>query len=267
MGRARSRSFRRFCLTPLVFFAAMLSPVAAQENNVEAFLGGYLGTHVGYGASESIPFTGDPYQVTVSADPDDDPVSVPGRRDRFALDGFIGGFHAGYNFVSDGTYLFGIEGDWTYLGLNDRVSAVDVIAENLQTYTLAHRSKVEMDWQATIRGRAGIIHGNTLFFATAGVGFLDVDWRETATLTDDVTLQTTTQKHRDSKVLVGFVVGGGFEMAVSEDVTIGADYLYENFGNYGSVPFGHTSPSQIGRLGEIELHKVRARLTINLGTP
>ena len=52
---------------------------------------------------------------------------------------------------------------------------------------------------------------------------------------------------------------------MSQNVILGADYLYENFGSYGGVPFGHSDPAQQGRIDDLDVHKVRVRLSIKLG--
>jgi len=235
---------------------------AAAQNITNPFDGFYAGAHLGYGSASSVRFTGNPYTVDLPSDTD---IPVSGRNDKFNLDGILGGAHTGYNVVTPGNFLFGIEGDWTYLGIKDTVNGSETIDFASDGYTFQHRSELELEWQGTIRGRLGFVSGNTLFFTTAGVAFLNVDWNETAIATDDSAGQSFTQNHGDSDTLTGVVLGGGVEVAVTPTVIFGADYLYENFGSIGSVPFGHTNPGQTGRLGDIDVHKVRARVSIKFG--
>lgn len=245
-------------------FCCLASPAAAQGTNADAFLGGYLGTHIGYGTADT---TLDRDAYTIPVLPSQNDVPVPARRDSFDFNGGLIGIHAGYNHVTAGNWLFGIEGDWTHLEMKEVKTASQTITFGGENFIQQHRSKLDLDWQATVRGRVGFITGNTLFFGTAGVAFMDYDWREAATVTDVDVSQTFGQHHSENGIWVGFVVGGGFEYAVTESVSIGADYLYEHFGDLGRVPFGHTNPAQQGKLDDLDMHKVRARISIKLGTP
>ncbi len=249
------------------------TPAAAQ--GAETFKGAYIGAHAGYASSSSTTFTSDPYIINLPSAPATD-ITVPGRSDKFDFDGALGGVHTGYNVVTPKNFLYGIEGDWTYLGHDDSVqfNSGVVATGGGDGAIFQHRSELELEWQGTIRGRAGFVSGNTLFFATAGIAFLRTDWNEKATVTDcgadgcgNANDQTFVRNHSDSDLLVGAVIGGGVEIAVRENIIIGAEYLYENFGSIGSVPFGHTTPGQRGSLGDLDEHKVRVRVSIKLGNP
>lgn len=249
------------------------TPAEAQSAG-NPFTGAYLGGHAGYAATGSTTFTGDAYTITGLPSDPTEIVPVPGRRDEFEMDGALGGAHTGYNFVTPGNFLFGVEGDWTWLGADDSVNFNSGRVEigGGDGVIFQHRSDIELEWQATIRGRLGFLAGNTLFFATGGVAFLETDWSETATVTDCGQVCAAgdpvfTRLHSDSETLIGGVVGGGFEMAISPTVIIGADYLYENFGERDSLPFGHTDPGQQGELDDLEIHKVRVRISFELGGP
>lgn len=239
------------------------TPASAQ--NAEAFQGGYVGAHAGYATSETT-FRSSPYLFDLL--PIDTDIPASARNDKFNFDGGIGGVHTGFNVVSPGNVLFGVEADWTYLGLDDTVTGGESFTFASDGYVLQHRSQIDLEWQSTLRGRLGFISGNTLFFATAGIAFLDMDWKSTDTATSGAT--TVTNSYSDSELLVGGVVGGGLEIALSPNLIVGADYLYENFGNPDNVPFGHgngSSTVQSGNLSDLEVHKVRARITLKFGAP
>lgn len=105
-----------------------------------------------------------------------------------------------------------------------------------------------------------------MFFATAGIAFLDADWKETATAYDEDSDLTFVNNYSESETLVGFVIGGGVEMALSQNITFGAEYLYEHFGDFGSVAFGHNSnPAEVGRIDDFDMHSVRARISYKFG--
>ena len=251
------------------------TPVAAQ--NASAFQGGYIGGHAGGATTNSMSFKSNPYNVTGLAQDPTEVYSIPGRNDEFDFNSFVGGVHSGFNFVTPGNFLFGIEGDWSILTGDDTVSfdsgfVVPNSGDNSDGASFMHRSQVDLEWQGTIRGRAGFIAGNTLFFATAGIAFLNADWKETATVTEcgnscDPGDPTTTRNYSDSSTLTGAVVGAGVEIAIAPNIIVGGDYLYETFDSFGSVPFGHTTPGQRGSLGDLDVHKVRVRVSVKFGAP
>lgn len=233
-------------------------PAAAQENT-SPFVGPYIGAHAGYAWADAT-FRSEPYTAILSEN-----VPVDGRNDKFDLDGGLVGGHLGYSVVTSGNILFGIEGGLTHLGNKDTVSSSVALQENGEDFILSHRSELELDWQATLRGRLGVVSGNKLFYGTAGVAFLNADWKETATAFDDQVNTTFVLNHSASETLTGFVVGGGVEFALSDRATLGTEYLYENFGSFGSAPFGHNTPAQMGHIGDIDVHKLRVRVNFKLG--
>lgn len=112
---------------------------------------------------------------------------------------FIGGIHLGYNWQTDSNIVFGVEGSVSYLGLE-----TEEFGEELTDYV------------ASIRGRLGVAFDQNLIYATGGVAFLGY--------TDDLA------DALDEDVAVGFVVGGGFERKITENVSLGIEGLYYDVG-------------------------------------
>lgn len=236
-----------------VVLFSMAQPALAQDAE-NPFEGAYIGVHAGRGYS-SPTFSSDPYIANLS-----EAVPIGPRSDEFDLDGRLFGLQAGYNFIEDNRYLFGIEGDWSSLGGRDFTTFSQSITTNGEDFHFSHRSELELDWQASIRGRLGYVYDQkTMFFGTAGVAFLNVDWKETATVDDTQISQILVQNHSKSETLTGFVIGAGAEYAVTENIILGIDYLYESFGDM-SVPFGHNDPAEFGVLSDIDVHKIRLKL-------
>jgi outer membrane immunogenic protein len=100
---------------------------------------------------------------------------------------FLAGGHLGFNWQSQRNFVFGIEGD---------VSYVD-----------------EIDYLASIRARLGYSFGKTMAYATGGAAFIGA-------VEDDVT---------DDETQTGYVVGGGLEHKLRQNVSIGAETLYYSF--------------------------------------
>lgn len=134
------------CVSPL--WAADLSvksrPGASPPPYLDAWDGWYAGGHIGWGADtgggtalSAIPFSG--------VD-----VSVP--------QGVVGGVHLGYGQRFGGFFYGGIEG-------SGDISAVHAGGNGLIT------ASSQNDWLASIRGRAGILFGQTMLYGTVGWGW------------------------------------------------------------------------------------------------
>ncbi|WP_170937194.1 MULTISPECIES: outer membrane beta-barrel protein [Rhodomicrobium] len=108
---------------------------------------------------------------------------------------FTGGGQIGYNW-QQGNVVYGIEGQ---IGLIDD----ELNGEDLS------------DYLASVRGRLGYAIDKNLVYGTAGVAFLGAS-DEAADLLDDDTS-------------IGFVVGGGIERKITENLSFGVESLYYNF--------------------------------------
>jgi opacity protein-like surface antigen len=232
------------------------TPVAAQ--GISSFIGPYAGTHAGAFTSDAT-FSSLSYPIITPA-----PGTAPARNDSFDINGALVGIHGGINFLLGPNFIAGLEGDWTLLGEDDSVSFTSAVigADGL---SFQYRSELEYEWQSTIRGRFGFVTGNVLFFATAGVAFLNVDWTEVASKSLNLG-PTTTFNHAKSETLTGGVVGAGVEIAITPVIIFGADYLYENFESFNSVPHG-VEAGLTGKIDDIDVHKVRVRVSFKFGGP
>jgi outer membrane immunogenic protein len=95
----------------------------------------------------------------------------------------------------------------------------------------------EEDYTASVRARLGYAMGPTLVYATGGVAFLGIE-------------------DADEDTVTGFVVGGGIEHKLRENVSVGLEGLYYNFDG---------EDLGAGFEDNIEAFTVRARLTYHLG--
>lgn len=232
------------------------TPAAAQ--GASPFLGPYIGAHTGYFTGDAT-FSSAPYAIVTPRTG-----TALARNDSFDFDGLLAGIHAGINVPMGTNFIAGLEGDLMNLGDDDSVSFNSGVigADGL---SFQYRSELEFDWQGTIRGRIGFVAGNLLFFGTAGVAFLNADWSESAS--KSLSFGTPiTFSHSKSDTLVGGVVGAGIEVAVTPTIIVGSDYLYENFESFNSVPHG-VEAGQTGKIGDIDVHKVRVRVSIKFGGP
>src|ERR1044072_2559639 len=125
----------------------MKAPVAAP---ISSWNGCYIGAQGGYAWGT----TG--YDLNIPA--------TPNSGFDFDANGGVAGGHLGCN-MQFNQWVLGIEGDIEWKGIRGddggRGGTIDKISGN---------------WGASLRGRLGFAMGPTLFYATGGVAWLDVDY-------------------------------------------------------------------------------------------
>jgi outer membrane immunogenic protein len=226
---------------------AVRAPVKAPAPppaEVYNWAGLYVGAHAGYRWADA-QFTGAEYDFGSDI--------FAARNNSLRPNGGIVGAHIGYNYMVSPSVLAGIEGDWTWGSARATVGGSAANDGNA-----FFRSEFKLTWQATVRGRLGVVNGPWLFYATGGVAFINAKWSESATafgVTDGWAL---------NKTRTGWTVGGGIEyMLLNPNWLVRVEYLYENFGSW-NVPFGVTQEPQIGKI-ELDAHKLRVGISYKFG--
>jgi outer membrane immunogenic protein len=107
----------------------------------------------------------------------------------------------GYNFQSD-NIVFGIESATSFGNLSDSTPTID---------------KFKIGIESTLRARVGVGMDRFLPFISGGAALVKATSNDFGT-------------GKDSNYHLGFVVGGGLEYAVNDNIRIRGEYLYENFG-------------------------------------
>ena len=127
------------------------------------------------------------------------------------FDGFAGGVTGGYNHVID-QFLVGVEAD---IALSDADGTIENIAS-------IEGLAVDLDWLATVRARAGLVHEDFLFFVTGGlaVGGLEASYFGFGPFGSAL-----------DETAMGYTLGAGAEWAVTDRVTVKAEYLYVDLAN------------------------------------
>jgi outer membrane immunogenic protein len=138
--------------------------------------------------------------------------------------GFAAGGQAGANFQT-GQWVFGIEGDADYLSNKSTVSAADALtgASVQHVYTL--------DFLSTVRGRVGFAWDRTLFYGTGGLAMGEYSVQRTQLTTpaggvNPISPAPAGTVETDSNFRLGYAAGGGIEYAVTDNVTLRAEYLF-----------------------------------------
>jgi outer membrane immunogenic protein len=133
--------------------------------------------------------------------------------------GFFGGLQAGYNWQMDSVVL-GIEGD---ISLSNVKGEIELYSDTADASVSA---KSEVDWFGTARVRAGYTAtSDLLVYLTGGFAWgsvtssYDGDLGSFGQISD-----SSTNSH------MGWTIGGGFEYAVTEHVSLKTEYLYVDLG-------------------------------------
>lgn len=183
-------------LWPVAGRAADLAVKAPQPAYIaDPWTGFYLGAHFGEGWNDG-------GGTAISAIP------------LFGVDvstpkGVVGGLHAGYGYHFPNTILYaGLEGDGD-------ISAVNAGGSGLITASSRNM------WMASLRARFGLILQNTLLYATAGGGWSGGEF----------TLSSPQDVVSSSPNMSGFVVGGGLEIALTQQWLMRMEYLRYDFGS------------------------------------
>jgi outer membrane immunogenic protein len=153
--------------------------IIATPEPVWDWTGAYIGGQVGYGFGSA------------NIDVDDD------LRLEEDLDGWIGGFHAGYNY-DFGTWVLGaeVDYDWADITLDD--DDIDLTNDEIARAKLI----------------AGYDLGQTLVYGTGGYAWASVDAED--------------DEFEDST----WFIGAGAKYRISDAWSVGGEYLYHNFNEF-----------------------------------
>ena len=163
--------------------------------------GNYVGLHAGYIFGDT-NFCGTNAGTTICTSPGGE------------FNAFAGGITFGRNWLLDNNIVAGIEADFSM----GNIVSDDNSNTNITCGTV--NCKTEIDWLATIRGRLGFTHENSLIYATGGYATADTSFRIDATQGGEL----------GSERLNGYTVGAGFEHSFSHDISVKIEYLHTDLG-------------------------------------
>jgi outer membrane immunogenic protein len=196
---------------------------------VYRWTGVYVGGNIGYAQGDNrIAQTAVETVPPIVAGASDNSVITP--------KGFAGGLQVGYNWQGGANWLAGFEAD--IQGTNQSDTACTPIFCVSQTNPTgggneAITAKQTIDYFATMRGRLGLVNNNILFYGTGGVALGHVN--ETVAINDTLIAPASFNTSSTSADLIGWVVGGGIEAAVSGNWTAKAEYLYMDLGSISNT--------------------------------
>jgi len=157
----------------------------------------------------------------------------------------VGGIVGGWTYQLNDNFVIGGEGDYLWGGrtANNSLDAAWFDANNI----------------STLRARIGWLSGNTLFYATGGVGWL---WGKMGGLVGPTSIPAS-----DTNVHTGWVIGGGIEHAFTPNLRGRLEYLYGHFNQQKyNLTVPTCTPTCNVKLNVNDMHMVRAGLTYSFGS-
>ena len=146
--------------------------------------------------------------------------------------GFIGGGQAGYNWQT-GSFVLGIVTDFDGTSLSKNfnfTSAPFVNSGFFNGDTLNVNAKASLNWLGTTRGKVGFVvspDNRWQIYATGGVAY----GGGTSHFNVYNSNFNAFWSGSPSSTRVGWTIGAGTEYAITNNVTIGAEYLYADLGS------------------------------------
>jgi len=223
---ARAATLATALLAPLPVIAA--DPVAPRS-------GFYVGGHVGYMFGTANATLGDPTGIASAG-------SITG------YGAFFGGVQAGYEHYFASRLMLGVELDASFPSAQDLSQVLSYRATGTGT------ANEQLEWLASLRGRAGYAMGSWTPFVTGGIA-----WASTRYSRTDLT--TGNEDANSSNIRLGYVAGAGVDYRLDQRWSARAEYLYTNLGLSGfafaSAPARYDS--------QYDLHRFRLGLNYKFG--
>jgi outer membrane immunogenic protein len=144
--------------------------------------------------------------------------------------GFIGGGQAGYNWQT-GSFVLGVETDFDGTSLSRSRSAIGPTFIDplfgVNDFFTANGS-VKLDWLGSTRGRVGYAWDRLLIYGTGGVAYGGASSH--LNVFDNVD-GFSFSSNGGSSSRTGWTIGGGVEYAFTNNIILGAEYLYYDLGS------------------------------------
>jgi outer membrane immunogenic protein len=187
----------------LVVHVALLTLIASPVfAGVTDWTGFYLGGNGGYNFSKSDAHYVDPGFSAYAID------SKP--------EGWSGGFQAGANLQLGSQWVFGLEGEFSFVDADDTIYDYASDAHGRPNNTI----KTSSDYAGTVRARIGYAAGRFLPYLTAGGAGANAK------------VDATDGPLSESALLIGWTIGAGVEYALDKHWSIRAEYLYVDLGQH-----------------------------------
>jgi outer membrane immunogenic protein len=211
---------------------------------VYGWTGFYVGGNVGYGWQDpTVTFAGnDPSTICLLSANCGIVGATAAGPVSYNLNGVTGGIQAGYNWQVDPRWVLGAETDFNGSAIRGGGSNVSNLSTgSVQTITANQSIK----WFGTVRARLGWLATDALmFYGTGGFAYAKVDENVTyanseagVNFTNNPfgfqcgAANSTCMSGSSARTAIGWTLGAGAEYAVTQNVSLRAEYLYVSLGS------------------------------------
>ncbi len=198
--------------------------------------GWYIGLNAGAGWTRE-SFATLP-QATLVTSPFDSSTQWGTSLNGSSTTGFTGGGQVGYNWPSIGPVVVGVEADIeSFGGKASNNSTFVALPIPPPSATVSNSISSKTSWVATVRGRLGttsIINPTVLVYATAGLAMGQQDVTGVVSTSVGAT-QIESFPFSISDTRFGWTAGAGIEWALTNNWSIGAEWLYINLTSSGQT--------------------------------
>jgi len=218
-----------------------------------SWTGFYVGANVGHAWGS--------YDSFLPENLDEEAYVPPGGiRTDLNPDGWFGGGQVGFNFQR-GSLVFGVEADWQGGDIED--SEVGTHYHTLEDKDFNIETTVNVESFGTVRARLGVAMGRVLPYVTGGFA-----WAKTEV--DGLIYYPAwdaTWRGSDSQTHLGWVLGGGVEIALDESWSIKGEYLYYDLGeeNYTITYVGPHPGDTYSADADLTMQTVRLGVNYKFG--
>lgn len=209
-------------------------PFALSSSNgvsESSWTGFYIGGHWGHGFGDNSEM------VTLA-----NGMTAREGEGNYDLKNTIRGLQLGFNYQTPDRFVFGFEGDFTWLGkgFDEERDYVSTEGAGLNLLIgdpfLEAKRESNLDWLSTLRVRAGYaLDDNLMVYGTGGVAFLKQTENRTQFMLEKFigsgnrywTVPTFVESA--SPTQIGWTLGGGLEYQIAGGWSLKAEYLYSGF--------------------------------------
>jgi outer membrane immunogenic protein len=149
-------------------------------------------------------------------------------QESFDLRGATAGGQIGYNYQT-GIFVWGVEADFNWRDAKADGSCFLTGTTGCSSGTALTTFQTEQSWFGTVRGRVGVAAGGSfLLYGTGGIAFGELKHQYTE---DKTNVAGAVRTAAESDTHVGWTAGGGGEVMLGSQWSLGVEYLHMDFGS------------------------------------
>lgn len=144
--------------------------------------------------------------------------------------GFVGGGQVGCNWQWGPSFVWGVEADIQYTGLDE--SRDVFVPASFPIGAETFHSDFESKWLATFRGRFGwLVNPAVMLYATGGLAVAEIKVNDSVFFDSSNTFNAVS----DSRTRIGWTAGGGVEWMFLPQWSVKAEYLFVDLSGFDTV--------------------------------